>query len=73
MFKGVKRKGKRGPVLIPFLAFYPKLELVNLAGLLTCSLFDAFPLPGGCSGLYSKSYKELTAAGTVPDFHRIPF
>jgi len=42
-----------------------------MAGLLTCSLFFAFPYSTVAIDL--KRVTELTAAGTVQDFHPIPF
>ncbi len=64
-----------------FFAFIPEgCEFNALAGLLTYSLFAGLPIiPLNDSGAgWAKSDSlnesiELTAAGTVPDFHRIPF
>lgn len=52
---------------------FPKaFRYVLLAGLLTCFSFRAFP--SFDSGLVKrKPLAKLTAAGTVPDLHRIPF
>ncbi len=46
------------------------------AGLLTYSLCDCLPIPSCetvASRLPQSFIKELTAAGTVPDFHGIPY
>ena len=64
-----------------FFAFIPEgCEFNALAGLLTYSLFAGLPIiPLNDSGTgWAKSDSlsesiELTAAGTVPDSHRIPF
>ena len=52
-------------------AFHPKAEycLLMLAGLLTYSLFTAFPSFGD-SGLEDEQFTELTATGIVPELHR---
>jgi hypothetical protein len=54
------------------LSLFPKT--VNIcgiaAGLLTCLSIDAFPV---AQWLFVDPFWRLTAAGTVPDFHRIPF
>jgi len=44
-----------------------------MAGLLTyaSSYLDSFPHQRRCSGLYP--FVAVTVAGTVPDFHRIPY
>tara|TARA_R110001583_G_scaffold10417_7_gene47890 strand:+ start:6192 stop:6404 length:213 start_codon:yes stop_codon:yes gene_type:complete len=45
-----------------------------LAGLLTYSTFSAFPSLILDSGIaVKKFFSELTATGTAPDLHRIPF
>jgi len=45
-----------------------------MAGLLTYSIFNCLPiLKKGQWRKGVKYIKELTAAGTVPDFHRIPY
>jgi hypothetical protein len=41
-----------------------------VAGLLTCLRIGAFPVSQWRLPIL---YLRLTAAGTVPDFHRIPF
>jgi hypothetical protein len=52
---------------------------LELAGLLTHFSFDAFPsIPESNriyldSGEVSKALKKLTAAGTAPELHRIPY
>ncbi len=59
-----------------FFAFFPKAtNQLEMAGLLTYSLFIAFPpgIPGSGIAVINKPLKELTAAGTVQDSHLIPF
>ncbi len=57
------------------IAFIPKAENADgiMAGLLTCSLPQRLPIPRGeqWPGM-SWKLSELTAAGTVQDFHLIP-
>jgi len=57
------------------LAFLPKAIWISLlAGLLTRSALTPSHLRKADSGnRLLKLFLELTAAGTVPDFHRIPF
>lgn len=57
------------------LPFSRKLQMINLtlAGLLTYSLFDAFPSYKKTVAKDFKKSKELTAAGTVQVLHLIPF
>jgi hypothetical protein len=46
-----------------------------MAGLLTYSLFGSLPirrLADSGKRIFQKHFCELTAAGTVPDFHGIP-
>lgn len=53
-----------------FKPFTRKLNIVSmLAGLLTYSLFTAFPSFGD-SGMENEQVTELTATGIVPEFHR---
>ena len=65
-------------MLVPFIKresqlLSRKLCLRHLAGLLTYSLIlAAFPKLLIISGIVT-SFKELTAAGTVRDFHPIPY
>ena len=55
--------------------YYPKAnKLTKLAGLLACSILDAFPFPIGTVAFgVSKIRSELTAAVSTQDFHLIPF
>jgi hypothetical protein len=46
---------------------------VAAAGLLTRLVFGAFPPKFWTVAWWPKMLKRLTAAGTVPDFHRIPY
>ena len=47
---------------------------MNLAGLLACSILDAFPFRLGTVALeISRTLSELTAAVSAQDFHLIPF
>lgn len=52
-------------------------KLVNkwiLAGLLACSILDAFPFRNGTVAFgVSRTRSELTAAVSAQDFHLIPF
>jgi len=72
--KGQKQQQK--PVFHRVRTFYSRKALVKLlmplAGLLTRSSHLPFPNRQGEKVVYRFS-AELTAAGTVPDFHRIPF
>jgi hypothetical protein len=58
------------------LRFCPEsFELIAMAGLLTYSLFGGLPirrLANSGKRMIQKYFCELTAAGTVPDFHGIP-
>ena len=61
-------------------AVCPKLLLpesfsnYELAGLLACSILDAFPFRLGTVALeISRTLSELTAAVSAQDFHLIPF
>jgi len=57
-------------------AFIPKASIPpQPAGLLTRSLSDGLPVSISKQWHQGsrKVVKELTAAGTVPEFHRIPF
>jgi hypothetical protein len=58
-------------------AFIPKalFNIMQKAGLLTYSRCDSLPIPSlrDSGKRYRKALKELTAAGTVPDFHGIPY
>jgi len=62
-------------------AFLPESQtdcVATKAGILTRSTFNSLPIVQIAyrknSGYFVKSiYIELTAAGTVPDSHRIPF
>ena len=55
--------------------YYPKAsKQMKLAGLLACSLLDAFPFRLGTVALeISRTLSELTAAVSAQDFHLIPF
>jgi hypothetical protein len=46
-----------------------------MAGLLACPVFDAFPSASRrtVAKEFQKQKNGLTAAGTAPDSHRIPF
>lgn len=58
------------------IAFIPKAMIndVELAGLLAHLLFEAFPSRDRDSGRsFKKFVLRLTAAGTAPVFHRIPY
>ena len=47
---------------------------LKLAGLLACSILDAFPFPIGTVAFgVSRTHSELTAAVSAQDFHLIPF
>ena len=47
---------------------------LKLAGLLACSILDAFPFRKGTVALKSsRTLSELTAAVSAQDFHLIPF
>ena len=48
---------------------------MKLAGLLACSILDAFPFPflGTVALEISRTHSELTAAVSAQDFHLIPF
>ena len=47
---------------------------LKLAGLLACSILDAFPFPIGTVAFgVSRIRSELTAAVSAQDFHLIPF
>ena len=47
---------------------------LKLAGLLACSILDAFPFRLGTVALeISRTHSELTAAVSAQDFHLIPF
>ena len=46
---------------------------MKLAGLLACSIFDAFPSFWTVALEYQRHIKELTAAVSAQDFHLIPF
>jgi len=55
--------------------FLPKaLNIVaRMAGLLAYSIFCGLPIPiTRDSGKKYKNYSEFTAAGTAPEFNRIP-
>lgn len=66
MEKGAKERSWSRP------AFHPKaiLNMSALAGLLACSERLPVPTREQWQGVFF--YIELTAAGTAPDFHRIP-
>jgi len=52
------------------------MKTIYLAGLLARSTFLRLPMSDNFffhSGKCKKVNNELTAAGTAPDFHRIPF
>jgi len=54
--------------------YYPKAsKQMKLAGLLACSIFDAFPSFWTVALEYQRHIKELTAAVSAQDFHLIPF
>jgi hypothetical protein len=55
--------------------YYPKaFKHLKLAGLLACSILDAFPFRLGTVALeISRTLSELTAAVSAQDFHLIPF
>ena len=56
--------------------YYPKaFKHLKLAGLLACSILDAFPFPflGTVALEISRTLSELTAAVSAQDFHLIPF
>ena len=55
--------------------YYPKANKhAILAGLLACSILDAFPFPTKEQWLWSsRTNSELTAAVSAQDFHLIPF
>ena len=55
--------------------YYPKaFKHLKLAGLLACSILDAFPFPKGTVAFgVSRTHSELTAAVSAQDFHLIPF
>jgi hypothetical protein len=59
------------------IAFIPKAMIndMELAGLLARLLFEAFPsrVLGTVAGVSKSLYLRLTAAGTAPVFHRIPY
>ena len=47
---------------------------MKLAGLLACSILDAFPFRLGTVAFgVSRTHSELTAAVSAQDFHLIPF
>ena len=48
-----------------------QIDALNLAGLLTCPGYVAFP--SNDSGKMTFLFTGLTAAGTVPDSNRIPY
>jgi len=58
-----------------FLPLFPEgYKIQKLAGLLTHPVLFAFPSHNvRKSGLLKKTLNRFTAAGTVPDSHRIPF
>ena len=55
--------------------YYPKAsKQMKLAGLLACSILDAFPFRLGTVAFeISRTLSELTAAVSAQDFHLIPF
>ena len=55
--------------------YYPKAsKQMKLAGLLACSILDAFPFRLGTVAFgVSRTLSELTAAVSAQDFHLIPF
>ena len=55
--------------------YYPKaFKHLKLAGLLACSILDAFPFRLGTVAFgVSRTLSELTAAVSAQDFHLIPF
>ena len=55
--------------------YYPKaFKHLKLAGLLACSILDAFPFRIGTVAFgISRTLSELTAAVSAQDFHLIPF
>ena len=55
--------------------YYPKAnKQMKLAGLLACSILDAFPFRLRTVALeISRTHSELTAAVSAQDFHLIPF
>ena len=55
--------------------YYPKaFKHLKLAGLLACSILDAFPFRKGTVAFgVSRTHSELTAAVSAQDFHLIPF
>lgn len=69
--------GKRRKICTIIFALIPEsINTMNLAGFLTWFDFVFLPIfadSGLCSRTLTKPVMNLTAAGTVPDSHRIPF
>jgi hypothetical protein len=53
---------------------FPKAtNCILMAGLLTYSLFSCLPILFGTVACSAKKQTEITAAGTVQDFHLFPY
>lgn len=66
------RRKASGSTSVTHLKSRRRCSYVVMAGLLTCSDCDAFP-DSTPVAVATTLFVELTAAGTVTDFHRVPY